>query len=144
VRRTLCALALVVSVLFGACASDPCGISAWDRFVASLDGAPAPTCSEPEPLTSPDENPSSLGGSAGLCAPATGDSACLSCVKASCCAETVACTGESACACHLTCRAGGTTTASCAASCGAALDAVYTAATNCTSAHCAAQCPRLQ
>jgi hypothetical protein len=134
---------LILACSAGSSADCPTG---WDRFVATLEGMPTPasdsSCAD---STGPTEttDPNGFAGST-LCLTAVGDESCLGCIKASCCEQALACTNESACACLLACRAGGATAASCSASCAAAPDASYTAATNCTSAHCAAQCPRLQ
>jgi hypothetical protein len=81
----------------------------------------------------------------GTCAPASGDDACLSCVKTSCCEAAAACVGEAVCSCLVACRTADLPLATCAdaAQCGAT-DRAYDTAVACVAKHCAEQCPRLQ
>jgi hypothetical protein len=67
-----------------------------------------------------------------------GDTACVVCVKASCCTETFACVGERTCTCLMASRMGIPWPED--VPCGED-DAVYTTETSCLAEHCAHECP---
>jgi hypothetical protein len=81
----------------------------------------------------------SSGSTSGICAASASDKTCAACVKASCCAETLACLGDDACACLLVLRTPGVSLPDdmqCAAE-----DSAYKTEIACLADHCAKECP---
>jgi hypothetical protein len=98
-----------------------CGQSSyWAAVIAGPDadwGCPA------GPSESPSPDPQGLSGDGGRCPLASGDDACIACVKASCCEVSLACFDDTSCL-----TVGG---------------AAYEAAHACFTSNCAKDCPDL-
>jgi hypothetical protein len=122
------------------------------KLGATAAGPPPPAAGGPEDcrcnpaLCAPDEEPATLMSHPPAGAGATpyaGDDPCVACVRANCCAETVACASEYACTCLMAKDDPGITWPASAPPCGAK-DATFTSLTACLSAHqCTDVCSKI-
>jgi hypothetical protein len=143
----LASTALLVALLFGACAPG----SALCQWLADHNTAVVATNAQGQSVdlcTKTTYNTQAIddGGSAGgLCDPSAGDTTCSTCLKAACCAELTACGADTDCMCFLGCRASNGTGPGCSdAECAATPNDTYTTMAACLASDCAAaDCPRL-
>ena len=135
-------LLLAPGVLLCHC-GDPCSMDPWS-FAALSDALAHEFGQErfpcPDLTQAPGLSGQAIGsGSAPACAPASGDEACVTCAKTSCCASSLACWQDTSCTCLVACRTAGCT-ADEISQCGQQ-NAAFKTITTCIHDHCAKECP---